>query len=431
MDVLEAFDSFRLETRSATLDGSAPLRAVQGCRPFLDGNEAGLHLQFRYPAMLVCREGQAKLRLSEKGRNAATKDYAARVEELVAAGHLTADGYWHRQLQMGFVTQEGETLRVWTGYLVKPASDVWILVSTAYNRRCMVDVREYILSDTSAFVPLFVELDLSTLSHEETWLDTELATLTALRPNVRVQIRSLREDPEPGQRFVDFFSAESLERRATTKVSGDYRQKTAHLPDEETPGAGAVCGFAYCGGQPHLLSAGRFERFLTAGGMAENDPAGRTLEYGVTHALYDLHFRWAGVSLRVISRPSKEDVDRLMEEWSELYGTDPAERIRFWSNYMMPSRGPQRGEPYLTLSGWVLARTPPGWSSILDAYSFPDIQGMRGVIAHDTYPGALPQFQFCAPGEFRMAAGTPVGRNLPVPRSLLQAGYRNVSRCIR
>src|SRR4051794_5441351 len=78
LDVIEVFDTFELTTRSATLDGSIPVRAAQGCKPLLDGNSSGVHLRLRRPAMMERVHDGAGLRLTDEGLAAATADYDRR-----------------------------------------------------------------------------------------------------------------------------------------------------------------------------------------------------------------------------------------------------------------------------------------------------------------------------------------------------------------
>jgi hypothetical protein len=145
------------------------------------------------------------------------------------------------------------------------------------------------------------------------------------------------------------------------------------------------------------------------------------VESGLLHAAFRLRGRWDGWNLRDLSEPPEEAMARVEEEWSQLYGADTFERVRFWASYLLPQLGPHRGEPFLTLMPWVLARSSPGWSAVLDGKSFANLEGLRGVIATDIFPNTAPEYQFCDRGEFSIEAGAAIARVLPVPRSLLQS----------
>lgn len=423
LDVLQVFDTFELAARSATLDGSIPVRAAQGCKPLLDANSAGLHVRARGPAMIQRQEDGPVLRLSDEGFAAATTDYAARLETLVARGILERDGYWHRELGRGFSFRDGDTLRVWTGLLVKPDAGVWLLLSTAYNRRCAVEVAEHVFCDAGGFTPLVLEFDLATLrEQQDTWLDTEIATLTALRPGAQLTIRSLTEDPSPGRTFLDFYTADYLDRRAEAKYAGRYRQATA-LQDKRGEGA-AGWRIVYGGGASQIVERRKFDRFLTRQGPAAADPSGAELEYGMMISLYDVEGRWDGSNLRDLTEPPAGAYERLQSEWAELYGAESFARAEWWAAWVLPFLGPHRAEPFMSQSPWVFAVTPPGWSSITDALPFPNLDPMRGVISTDTFPAAPIVHQFQSVGGFRIPEGVAIGRIVPVPRELLHPGFR-------
>jgi hypothetical protein len=425
LDVLQVFDTFELIVRSPTLDGSIPVRAAQGCKPLLDGNSAGLHVLARGPAMIQRQEDGPVLRLSDEGYAAATGDYEARLETLAARGILERDGYWHRELRRGFSFREGDTLRVWTGLLVKPDPGVWLLVTTAYNRRCAVEIATHVLCDASGFTPLVLEFDLTTLRQQDTWLDTEIATLTALRPGTRLSIRSLAEDPAPGQTFLDFYTADYLDRRGEAKYAGRYRQVTARQ-DKDGDGV-PEWRIVYGGGARQTIEIGRFDCFLTRRGPAAADPSGAELEYGLVRSLYDVEGRWDGSNLRDLTSPPDDAMERLTAEWSALYGAESFARAEWWASYVLPLLGPHRAEPFMSQSPWLFTVTPPGWSAISDALPFPNLDPMRGVISTDTFPAVPVAHQIQSLGGFQIREGAAAGRIVPIPRELLQPGFRTES----
>lgn len=220
MEVVDALDGFCVvEKRSPTLDGSVPLRAVQGCKPFLDGNSAGFQLRLGAPARLDIDGDDVQLRLTDE-TSEHIADYPARIRRLVERGLLTAGGYWHRVLKRGIARRDKDRLALWTGLLVRPAPGLWVLQSGAFNRRTRIDVREAVITDDSSYVPVVLELSLPSAQHEQTWLDTELGCLTALWPDVGFEAGSIEDDPSPGQAFNSFYSRSYLDRRKNKTVPG-------------------------------------------------------------------------------------------------------------------------------------------------------------------------------------------------------------------
>jgi hypothetical protein len=421
LQILEVFDTFRLETRSAVLDGSIPLRAAQGCKPFLDGNSAGLHLSVRRPARIDRENDSAILRLTDEGLAEATKEYGARLDQLVRGGYLAAGGHWERELRKGFAVQEGDLLRIWTGMLARPDVETWWLVSTAFNRWSLAHVKEYVISDAEGWVPLMVEIDIPLLRRGETWLDTEVATLTPLKPGARLEIEPIGKRPEAGRTLLGFFTPDHMERRMEVKSTGAYRRLS--LPVRDAEGDDRTSCFVYAGGRQDVVSRGRFERFATAEGFAPRDPVGRELEFAVYHAAFDVTGSWDGSNFRDFPEPADEEMERIAGEWEGLYGEGSFEPVRFWASYVLSNLGPHRGEPFLTIMPWLLAQSPAGWSVILEGMSFPNLDGLRGVIATDVFPNTAPEFQVYAPGEFRIPGGAAMARAIPVPRRVLTSTH--------
>lgn len=413
---------FEVAARSPILDGSIPVRAAQGCKPLLDGNSAGLHVRAKGPAMISRGEDGVVLRLTDEDHTAANEGFDERLERLVERGLIVRDGYWHRELAKGFCVREGDTLRVWTGLLVKPEPGVWIALTTAYNRRCLVDVAESVLCDDAAYTPLVLEFDVKSLREDETWLDTEIATLTALRPGARLSIKTLTEAPELGRSFLDFYTKDYLERRGEAQYAGRYRKVTA-LATKQGEDA-AEWTVAYGGGCRELVEVARFQRFLTAAGPAESDPSGRDLEFAAVRATFDVAGRWDGSNLRDLTEPPADALERLSVEWTSLYGEGSMETVEWWASYVLPLLGPHRAEPFMSTTPWVLAVTPQGWSSMAEGMPFANLDPMRGVIGTDTFPAVPLAFQFQNLGAFRIPTGVVAGRIVPIPRDLLLPGVR-------
>lgn len=423
-EVAQVLDGFTLAKRSETLDGSIPLRAAQGCKPLLEGNGAGFHVRLADPAVIRRGRGGPRLTLTDEGFDRLLEGYEEKLEAAVARGLLERDGHWHRELRKGFARRVGGTLRIWTGLLVRPARGVWLLVSGAYNRRCLVNVEEYVIADDSSFVPVILRLDLASLRSRDTWLDTELACLLPLRPGVRFGVGTLAESPEVGRAWCDFYDRSYIEARGGVKYTARYRRVTAGESAAETRG-GALCRLIVLGGpNPHRV--GTFERFATGAGLSRTHPAKDSLQFAVVRNVADVRARWDGSNIRDVEAEVPGGPGPFLREWAERYGPETLPSVELFADYVEQNSGPYRGEPYFSITPWVFATTPPGWSSLMDSYHLDGLDGMRGVISTDTHPGVASLWQISEPGKLAVARGTPLLRVLPVPRQLLRATFRKV-----
>ena len=86
LEVMSVLDFFAIEKRSETLNGSIPLRAAQGCKPYLDGNGAGFHARLVDPAVIRQTRKGASFVLTDEGYEKVTTGYSARIEHLVDSG---------------------------------------------------------------------------------------------------------------------------------------------------------------------------------------------------------------------------------------------------------------------------------------------------------------------------------------------------------
>jgi len=425
MDVVRVLEGFVIEKRSATLDGSVPLRAAQGCKPFLDGNAAGFHLRCQDPAVIRAGNEEGTLQLTDDAFGQITGDYSAKIQYLAEQGILRRNGYWHKQLKKGFAWKKNSILFLWTGYLVRPAPGVWILVSGAYNRRCLVDLIEYIISDSESLTPLVLQLDLNSLRERVTWLDTELACLMPLRPNLRFSITSIEKEPRAGRAYLDFFDPEYFNLREEGRYTGRYRKHTAGEVNLEADEK-AECRLILAGG-PKLHRIGTFGRFATSDGFCRKHKTKNHLEFAEVRNICDVKGRWDGSRMRAVA-DMPDEAGRMRKDWSKLYGAEALPKIEYWLQYLIGISGPYR-EPFLGIAPWALVATPPGWSSITDSFSIDGADGMRGVISTDSFFGLDFVWQFHKLGTFKMSRGVPLARILPVPRRLLESSFRELPLC--
>ena len=284
-------------------------------------------------------------------------------------------------------------------------------------------VREYVIAGSDSFIPLILELDLSSLRNRETWLDTELACLIPLRPNVAMSIASLKERPEPGRAACEFYDANYVEPRYHGKYIGRYRKITASESLTEQPGK-ADCQLVVAGG-PQLHGIGTFDRFATSTGWSRRHPEARFLQYAVVRNICEVKGRWDGLSVRDISADMPAYVEQLRRDWTKLYGASAIASIELTLDYVLVLS--HRAEPYFGIMPWVFAVTPPGWSCLLDSFHLEGLDGLRALISTDSFFEVPPLWQFYKPARFSIPRGANLARALPVPRRLLRATFAEVS----
>lgn len=424
LEVVRVLEIMQILKRTPTLDGTIPLRAAQGCKPFLDGNSAGIHLRFSESAMIDTTAAGATLRMTDEEFERATLHYQDRVEQLAALGHIVRGGYWHRELLKGFAVTEANNLRLWTGLLVRPLPGVAILVSQSHNRACPVKIREYVIPPNSVFIPLFLDIDLSALSQSETWLDVELACLTPLQPGASIALLPVQDRPEVGRSFADFYSAQYFNARAQGHNAKQYRAVVSREP-RQADQVGADCEIVIAG-PTHIHRIRFFDSFATAHGYTTAHPLRARLPYAEAGCAGHIVGSFDGRAPRGIDVELAGQGEALRDQWRSLYGEEALGSIDQWVAYAHANQGPI-AEPYLVIQPWLLSSTPIGWSTILESYHLKGLQGMRGVLSSDSYHGVLPLWLVDGRASgFQVAASEPIARLIPAPRHLLKAGFQMV-----
>ncbi len=351
LDVLEGL--FLLEKRSATLEGSAPLKAVQFCTPYIQGNAAGFHLLLADSVLIRKQGARVQLGTTEALEpKLGGADYTARVAGAVERGLIAKGGYWHKKLARCAWWREGTKLHLWTGFLIRPQANVWMLVSGAFNRRCSIDVQEHVIPDDGALVPLVVTLDLSSVTKKETWLEKEVACIVPLRPDVTFAISTLDQAPEIGQRYIDYYG-ERWSGSSPGNYVGAYRKLVNKEPVEEAQG-GAACKLVIAGG-PKLNRVRTFDRFATPRGWSRTHPRKERLQYIDVRNIFPVKGRWDGDALRDLVGETPEAVERARADWARQFGESAGPALdRFLLGYVRSTHGPRIGEPYMAFTPWCL-----------------------------------------------------------------------------
>jgi hypothetical protein len=424
IDVLDQF--FILKERSATLEGSAPLKAVQFCTPFIHGNAAGFHLWFGDSALIAKRRQDIVLGLTDEGHAKSNDGYSAKIERLVERGLLDKASYWYRKLKNGISWKEGKSFYIWTGLLVRPSSGVWVLVSGAFNRRSPIGVHEHVIPDTSTFVPLVLSVDIASAHGKQTWLEKEMACLIPMRPDVSFTMPTLSQAADFGPWYFDYFD-NKMDQSAPGHYVGAYRDLTARESSTEASEPATCRLVAASGRNVHQLHT--FGRFATSLGWSKEYPSKQRLQYAVLHNIFTVKGRWDGHAIRDLVGETPQAVRRLQADWKALYGEDDEKTKaldRFLLGYARSTHGPRIGEPYLAITPWVFVSSPPGWSCLVDGVHLDDVDGLRGLISTDKYHSMFDVWQFLKPCRFEFRKGAPLMRILPVPRRLLQCTVRQL-----
>lgn len=422
---LDAFEGFfTIERRSPTLDGSVPLRAVQGCVPFLQGNAYGFQLVLRHPIELVRRFGVYSL---AKG-DVLLRRHRSALPRLLAQGFLIPHGYWYHQLASGPVRidsrfHRGPRVTLFTGLLVRPRKGVWIRVTAAQNRRnTLFEVSEYVVADSDRFVPILLTLTFSRHVSSIT-LSGELGCLGPLVPDVRLHLDELCHAPELARAHVEFYDAEYFERKRR-EVTKKYRSMVSRL--EDTPSEPPVRWRVVRAGPCNVFAAS-VEHVFTAEGRS---PAPQPLEYAVFPNLVDFRIHFDGHTLRLDYDRSQlaQRVSALEALWTSVFGPGfiDAHRGAIWYLTKYWTQHPP-GEPHFFVKPWAFFQTPPGWSCLLDGHHGDGFDILRGVVSTDRFHAAPAVFQVHLRNRWiEVPEGTPLLNIVPLPRTLLNSHIRQV-----
>ena len=440
-EAIDALDgAVTLVTRSATLDGSMPLRAVQGCAPLLEGNAYGLQISLRLawrarrslgrwrvePVAhedLITAWGLAKTDASPTAHAALDALTRARVTTLVARGWLPRDGVWARTLDRAVTvsaTPEGPAVRVFTGLLVKPARGCVLRVARAANRRSLAyDIAETLYADSERFTPLVVDC-LPSPDVRELRLEGEIATLSVLPVARGVTGHELEARPAIGRRHLSFYDAAYFDEKRRGEVTRKYRRAFTDdtAPSDEAPTATEVVRCANGSYVPE-----RSSRVASPEGIREIASPIDTVTFANE---IDFTARWDGA--RVLLTWDRPALDRrsavIHTRWRALYpelrGREGEGALLYLSRYFTPH---PHGEPHCFTKPGAFVVTPDGWSSLVEGCPAPGYDVLRGVVRTDAFHATPAVFAFGAPCEVRVPAGRPLLRVYPTPRDMTAPRY--------
>jgi hypothetical protein len=424
-----------LTKRSGELDGNLPVRAARYCGPVFEGSAAGFQITLAQP-MTVARAAAVKAGRATAGggvgRSGATRagkgpltcdmtppalhqvteDVNDALERGIRERLLERGGYWHRLFLGDAMPIRGNRLLVWTGHMVRPRSDLWLLVGGAFNRRSRVSVIDHVVSDPGRFVPLVVEIDGRDVTDQPRWMEGELGCVTPVSPSVRMRKEPLRAGAPELRQFGEFFSEEYFQTKAAHPTATYVRRQRDHRVK-----ATEACDarLLYVGPDVHEIRA--LDRFITADGFASAAASPGQVEFAVVRNIAPTRWVWQGQTHSVFEVRKDKHQPALETLWRETFGDTRPSGLEFLRGYMM---GEHWDQPYVQLQPWVFVSTPLGWSSLVDGvHRAPDYDGMRAVIATDWFHALAMVYRLFGPSEVRIPMRAPMLRALPVRRSVL------------
>ena len=416
-EVLDALGLAQLIKRKGDLGGSIPLRAAQGCGPLFEGNAFGFQITLRQPITL-CRSARGvAAEIAPPYGEALAASHRAVLPRLVAQGLLRPDGLLLTTFADDFVKVEVDgtghvRLRLWTGLLVRADAGVWLRVSGTANRRNRyVEVDEQFISDDGALVPLILDVKLRPEAPAGVRLEGEIGTLAPVAPGVRIDEVPLAEAAEIGAAHAAFYDEAYFEAK-TSGVTRKYRNMKPPLDALESD-APARCRVINIGPSAHTI-AGSIPRVVFA----------NLVPFEASFDGYAIAVKPDHHALRAGAR----DVEQAFAEaMGPTFLGKNRRAVWFFTKYFtchLP------GEPHFFVKPRAFVQTPPGWSCLLEGVHGDGFDVLRGVIATDVFHTTPAVFQIHRTGEpIRVGYGEPLLHVMPIPRRLLQAGFRQTTLC--
>lgn len=441
--MIDALDgAVKLVERSQTLDGSLPLRVVQGCVPFLEGNAYGLQVALRLawtarrslgrwrvaPVAsheMISQWGLPRSDEGTEGHAALDALTRARIASLVARGMLPRGGAWARSLDRAVSVCDapaGTVLRVFTGLLVRPSEACVLRVARSANRRSLAyDVAETLYADASRFTPLVIDC-VPARGVREIRIEGEVATLSVLPPRRGVTAKTLEERPEVGRRHLSFYDPAYFDEKRRGEVTRKYRRTVAVEAPPSDASAGDDGTVVVTAG-PGSFGTERSAIMASPEGLRESASPIDTVSFANE---VEFTARWDGARVLITwDRPALDArAAAIQSRWRALYpelrGRDGEGALLYFTRYFTPH---PHGEPHCFTKPSSFVVTPAGWSSLVEGAPGEGYDVLRGVVRTDAFHAAPAVFAFGAPCEVRVPAGRCLVRVFPTPREMTAPRY--------
>jgi hypothetical protein len=406
---------FSLQSRSATLDGSIPLRAAQHCIPYTEGCSAGLQLMPPFIELKIKKN--RKFEISTP--NPPEPMFYEETLHFLRHNEILSDD-WVNILENGPVWDQGDKAYIWTGYVIRPAENTWILSGAAYNRRAQVKTIDLVYADSQNFQPLFCALDVSEMKPGTYEIAAELGCLLGLQPGIEVKVAPVEESTDVVKAVCDFFDDEYYEQKKTMPATGKYRRlkssknKPLHANSEKEEREILLVDML---GTPYQLDT--FKNFVTTKGIGPDRELSRTYQFITLKSAFSAKLDWDGTfwKEKMKAHPMTE---KLIEIWTKVGGA-AGERFAYTLAEFVWL--PAATESFFNVAPWVLLKTPPGWSSVYDGIHFENAEGLRGVVRTDQLHQVSGVYRLINGPTLNIKKGSSLMRILPTPRKLLNPEY--------
>lgn len=412
-EVLDALGLAELVKRTGDLGGSVPLRAARGCAPLIEGNAFGFQITLRQPIILRRGRDRVAVEIAEPYGEALAAAHRAVVPRLITQGVLRADEPLSTAFSDSFVKVDGADtpnaqIHLWTGLCVRADAGVWLRVSASANRRNRhIDVDTDFIAD-GVFVPLILKIRLSSDAPDRICLAGEIGTVAPVAPGVRIDEVPLAAAPEIGLAHAAFYDAAYHEAK---KLKPTLKYRKMDLPPESVSDAVPRCRLVPVGPAAHAV-CGAIGQIVVAN-------------------LVPFEAQFDGYAVTVtpdqgMLRSGAREVERTFAEaLGPAFLGENRHAIWYFTKYFTPHPA---GEPHFFIKPWILVQTPPGWSCLLEGVHGDGFDVLRGVVATDVFHAVPAVFQVFRSGEtVCIPAGAPLLKVIPIPRRLLQAGFRETT----
>ncbi|MCS6902448.1 MAG: hypothetical protein RMJ98_22545, partial [Myxococcales bacterium] len=349
------------------------------------------------------------------------------IPRLRAQGFLGAS--WAQTLSRGVLWSEGNPfrprLRLWTGLLVRPMDGLWLRLSCPTNRRnVLVSMEPLYFYDTERFTPLVVEFE--PVGGGLLRLVGEIATVAPVAPRATFRTLPLARAPEVGEAHGAFYDPAYFQVKKG-EITRKYRKLIGHQPQTEAPGA-ASCRLIEAGPAEHeIREVGPFLGGTRSEPLDSPEGGGRLQEVIFKNLVpfrvnYDGHTVAVDPNRDVLAAGARAVEHCFAEALGANFQQEHQGALWYLTKYFTPHPA---GEAHFFVKPWAFVTTPPGWSCLLDGIHGVGYDILRGVVSTDLFHATPAVFWLHRlHTSIHVPRGTPLLRVLPVPRSLLTAGYR-------
>lgn len=404
-EIFDALGFAKLERRSPTLDGAAPLRVVQGCTPLLEGNAIG------YQVVLP------RIELTRKHRRWRVDTMPADTARMFAASLplLRADGIvlatlWTERLARGLV-DVSDGISIATGLFVRPNPGWRVRLGSTANRRAWsYGVREAIYDDSSVALPVI--LDIVARDHRDHLvIEGEVATLIALPGDTTFDIVELDRGSEIARRHLEFYDPAYFATKRGGEPVRKYRDRVNASERDSQPSPPSPAITVVESG-PRTVTTSCAGRIARAEGWVRGNVADRL----VFRSPVELTGEFDGMTMAVVPdleqlATYRTQVEAVWQRWLATEGlASQGGAIWYLSKFITPH---PPGEPHFFVKPSALLATPPGIAILVDGIPGDNYDILRGVIRTEWFH-AVPAV-FAVRGAIRVPRGGVLTEMLALP----------------